>query len=136
MHQSESRCCKASKVHGLQQNFSFIKPLYYLLTEKEEKDSQTHEQDRRQKLDRPCMLFCYKCHLLRSYSEKDRHKNGHQRYNEHDVVENEIKKGMDPQFGDGHDISDRGKVYLPGADHLSTSNDESESECTQETRSF
>jgi len=82
------------------------------------------------------MIFCYKGHLLRRYSKKDRHKNGHQRYNEHDVVENEIKKGMDPQFGDGHDISDRGKVYLPGADHLSTSNDESESECTQETRSF
>ena len=80
------------------------------------------------------MLFCCECHPLRSYSKKGRHKNAHQRYNEHEIVENEIKKGIDSQFGDGHDISNRGEIQLPGADHLRTSNDESKSEGAKETR--
>src|SRR5574341_657752 len=78
------------------------------------------------------MLFCHKCHLLRSDTKKGRHKNARQGYNEHDVVENEIEEGVGPQFGDGHDISNRGEIQLPGADHFRTSNDEPKSECGNE----
>src|SRR4030042_2085839 len=35
---------------------------------------------------------------------------------------------MDPQFGDAHDISDRGEIHLTGADHLRGSDDESKRE--------
>ena len=70
-------------------------------------------------------------HSLRGYSKEDRRENTHQGYNEHDVVENEIKKGMDPQFGDGHDIADGREIHLAGADHLRGSNDESKDECSR-----
>ena len=38
---------------------------------------------------------------------------------------------MDPQFGDGHDISDRGEIDLAGTDHLRGRDDESKSEGAQ-----
>src|SRR4030042_2776397 len=41
---------------------------------------------------------------------------------------------MHPQFGDSHDISNRGEIHLAGADHLRSSNDESKDECGYEAR--
>ena len=38
---------------------------------------------------------------------------------------------MDPQFGDVHDISDRGEINLRRADHCAASNSESKTECSQ-----
>src|SRR4030067_3487241 len=35
---------------------------------------------------------------------------------------------MHPQFGDAHDISDRGEIHLTGADHFRGSDDESKRE--------
>src|SRR4030042_2562219 len=80
------------------------------------------------------MFFCYQCHLLRSESKIGHYENPHQRYNEHDVVENKMQEGMDPQCGDAHDISNRGEIHLPGADHLSGRNGESKSERGYEAR--
>jgi hypothetical protein len=47
MDPSASRRCKATKVNGRQQKFSFLSSLYGVLMEKEKKYSQTNEQDRR-----------------------------------------------------------------------------------------
>src|SRR4030043_619913 len=80
------------------------------------------------------MFFCCQCHLLRSDSKIGHYENPHQRYNEHDLVENKIQEGMDPQCGNAHDISNCGEIHLPGADHLSGRNGESKSERGYEAR--
>jgi len=41
---------------------------------------------------------------------------------------------MYSQFGDFHDVSDRGEIHLPGADHLGGRDSESKSERGYEAR--